>query len=97
MLVKTMLNRCYKFKSFVYGKTYWEKRRNKACLLVEIFPRKNSHPVCSKCHKESPGYILLPFEFSSEKKFTFLNNYFKIFLKGIFYSEDKEVYENFFK
>ena len=42
--------------SFVYGKTYWEKRRNKDCILVEIFPRKNSHPVCSKCHKEAPGY-----------------------------------------
>ena len=56
MLVKTILNRCHKFKSFVYGKTYWEKRGNEDCILAEIFPRKNSHPVCSKCHKEAPGY-----------------------------------------
>ena len=56
MLVKTILNRCHKFKSFVYGETYWGKKKNKDCIFAEIFPRKNSHPVCSKCHKEASGY-----------------------------------------
>ena len=56
MLVKTILNRCHKFKSFVYGETYWGKKKNKDCIFAEIFPRKNSHSVCSKCHKEASGY-----------------------------------------
>jgi len=47
MLIKTILNRLYKFKSFVYG----EVKIISGCIEVEINPRKNSKAVCSGCSK----------------------------------------------
>ena len=78
------------FKDYKEGGSLYQHLRQKRKKRL----RKNQG---KKKAKKYMRLILLPFEFSSEKKFTFLNNYFKIFLKGIFYSEDKEVYENFFK
>ncbi len=56
MLIKTMLNQCYKFKSFVYGNIYFNSGGEEPAIEVEIIPRKNSSPICSECHRPSPGY-----------------------------------------
>lgn len=66
MQVKTILNRVQKFKSFVYGDARWEEMNGETVLLVEIFPRRNSRPICSGCGCAGPGYDMLearPFEF----------------------------------
>jgi transposase len=65
MEITTILNRCYKHKSFVYGQTHFSKTNTNE-IEVHIIPRKNSKPHCSKCRKQSPGYDHLPmrrFEF----------------------------------
>ncbi len=50
MLIKTTLNRCHKFKSFVYGNVNFIENNGKAPLItVQISPRKNSKAVCSTC------------------------------------------------
>lgn len=69
MLVKTILNRCYKFKSFVYGSVkFIEKGEKIPAIEVEIFPRKNSKMICSCCHKLAPGYDTL----SNARRFEFI-------------------------
>ena len=45
MLLKTVLNKRYKFKSFVYGAVRFLDEE----LEVEIEPRKNSKPACHCC------------------------------------------------
>lgn len=56
MLLKTILNRCQKFKCFVYGSVRFDKHDDRDCLEIEISPRKGSTAVCSGCHKPAPGY-----------------------------------------
>jgi len=40
MLIKTILNRCHKFKSFIYGNAQFEETRNKQVIEIEIISRK---------------------------------------------------------
>jgi transposase len=54
MLFITILNKCYKFKSFVYSKVRYYPEKQE--IEIDIVPRSNSHPLCSKCHKPAPGY-----------------------------------------
>src|SRR4030042_836139 len=66
MLVKTILNRIQKFKSFVYGRVRLVEELGSLALLVEVLPRANGRPVCSGCGLSRPGYDTLPtrrFEF----------------------------------
>lgn len=56
MLVKTLLNRMEKFKSFVFGKTWVEEVLGKPTLFIEIQPRKNSRPECPVCGRKRPVY-----------------------------------------
>lgn len=67
MLLKTILNNCQKFKSFVYGDAHFAMHEGKKAILIEILPRKNSKAVCSGCHSPAPGYDRLP-----ERKFEFI-------------------------
>ena len=46
MLVKTILNTIEKFKSFVYGNTFWEKRTSGNVLIIKLLARKNSRGEC---------------------------------------------------
>ena len=51
------MNRCCKFKSFVFGKVYFEdKLTEKEKLIIEIEPRNNGQKLCSVCHRPCPGY-----------------------------------------
>jgi transposase len=48
-----------KFKPFVYGRVWSEEIGGVRALLVEVFPRRNSRPVCSGCRRRAPGYDTL--------------------------------------
>ena len=52
MLIKTLLNHCQKFESFVYDRVAFEGER----LTVDIMPRKGSRPRCVTCGKRGPTY-----------------------------------------
>lgn len=60
MLIKTLLNKVYPLKSFVYTSAKLMNSISETneflYLLVHIEARKNSHPVCSGCGKFCPGY-----------------------------------------
>lgn len=66
MLVKTILNRVQKHRSFVYGTTRLLEEYDHLVLEVDIHPRANGSAVCSGCKRRRPGYDRLPprrFEF----------------------------------
>lgn len=54
MLIKTLLNTRYHFKSFVYGKC--RLNRKKELLIVPIKPGRNARPVCPKCGRPCARY-----------------------------------------
>ena len=56
MRVRTLLNHCYKFSSFVYEKERLDKHNGQTCIIVDVVPRKNSRPICSGCHNPSSTY-----------------------------------------
>ncbi len=58
MLIKTILNRIQKLKSFVYDKVRVEEKPSLA-ILVHIAARANARPVCSRCRRQCPGYDTL--------------------------------------
>jgi transposase len=60
MLIKTILNKVEKFKSFVYGKITIEETAGKEALIVEVKPRKETRGICSKCGKRCPTYDTQP-------------------------------------
>jgi transposase len=60
MLVKTILNTIEKFKSFVYGKTFWEQRGREKTLIIELNARKNSQGKCSTCGERCSTYDTQP-------------------------------------
>ncbi|MDA8190340.1 MAG: ISL3 family transposase [Gammaproteobacteria bacterium] len=66
MELTTLLNRCYRFKGFVYGKVQWAKTSPNT-IEVEVAPRQGSKPYCSGCGKRRPGYDKLP-----ERSFQFI-------------------------
>jgi transposase len=51
--LKTILNRCHRFKSFVYGTIYFDGDDR---LHVAVMPRKRSKGVCSGCDRPGPTY-----------------------------------------
>ena len=67
MLIKTVLNRVEKFKSFVYKDTVWSEESGVPAILVTIVPRANSRGICSGCSKRRPGYDTL-----AERRFDFV-------------------------
>lgn len=67
MQIKTILNKCHKFKRFVYGRAFFVEHEGKQALYVEIQPRKNSVGICSGCQRQAPGYDRL-----EERKFEFV-------------------------
>jgi transposase len=65
VLIKTILNKCYKFKSFVYGSERFVNDGQE--IEVDITARKNSKAICSSCNNSAPGYDTLP-----ERRFEFI-------------------------
>lgn len=67
MHLKSILNHVHPLKSFVYKRARLIKAAGlPARIEVEIEPRANGRPICSKCGKKRPGYDRQPvrqFEF----------------------------------
>ena len=56
MLIKTILNKVYKLKSFVYQDVKLGFYQGFEVFNVTVVPRKNSHALCSGCQKPAAGY-----------------------------------------
>lgn len=56
MLLKTILNKCHKFKSFVFGTVTFFEHKGADAIEIEILPRKNARAICSCCHQPAPLY-----------------------------------------
>lgn len=54
MLLKTILNRVERYKSFVYNKVTW--RVPGESIDIEVLPRANGKAVCSGCGRPGPTY-----------------------------------------
>ena len=61
----TILNRCHRFRGFVYQHAYFSA--DKKSIEVAVRPRKGSAAVCSRCHLPAPGYDQL-----AERRFEFI-------------------------
>lgn len=76
MLIKTILNKCYKFKSFVYQHVELVCYKGAEVIEVTVLPRKNSQALCSVCSRPAPGYDQLGI-----RRFEFIPLWgFKVFL-----------------
>jgi len=60
MLIKTLLNKVERFKSFVYGTTQIMFVDGVEALVIDIVPRRNSRPICPECHKQWNVYDRQP-------------------------------------
>jgi len=60
MRIRTLLNDCQNFKSFVYQKEYTEMINGRLGLIIEITERKNSRPICSCCERICNPYDRMP-------------------------------------
>ena len=57
MLVKTILNHCYKFRSFIYQNVHLSTDFiGNPIIIIDIEPRANGKKLCGKCQKPCPGY-----------------------------------------
>ncbi|MCP5069567.1 MAG: ISL3 family transposase, partial [bacterium] len=56
MLVKTILNRVYKFSSFVYDDVALRDQDGELILEVQVRPRAKSRAICSGCGRRRSGY-----------------------------------------
>jgi hypothetical protein len=50
----TILNRCHRFRGFVYQQAHFSA--DKKSIEVAVRPRKGSVAICSRCHLPAPGY-----------------------------------------
>src|SRR5205823_2768179 len=65
MELMTILNRCHRFRVFVYQHAHFSA--DKKSFEVAVRPRKGSAAVCSRCHLPAPGYDQL-----AERRFEFI-------------------------
>ena len=65
MKLITILNRCHRFRGFVYQHAHFSA--DKKSIEVAVRPRKGSAAVCSRCHLPAPGYDQL-----AERRFEFI-------------------------
>jgi transposase len=67
MQLKTILNRVYRHRGFVYTDCRLTPSKTSPRVLATIKPRKGSQPVCSGCNRKAPGYDTL-----AERLFEFI-------------------------
>ena len=60
MLIKTLLNKVERFKSFVYGAVSVMLVDGVEALVIDINPRSNSRPLCPECGKRRTVYDRQP-------------------------------------
>jgi transposase len=51
MLIKTLLNKVERFKSFIYGDARFKTVKGSEALVIDIKARRNSKPACPECGK----------------------------------------------
>jgi transposase len=56
MLLKTILNRIERYKSFVYGKVRMLEEDGELAIEIEVEARANGRPICSGCGHPAAGY-----------------------------------------
>lgn len=56
MLIKTLLNKVERFKSFVYGTVCIMLVTDIEALVIDIEARRNSRSICSECGKRCSVY-----------------------------------------
>jgi transposase len=66
MRLITLLNRCYRFKGYVYESARFAEGSQNS-LEVQVRSRRGSRPYCSGCGKRCAGYDRLP-----ERRFEFI-------------------------
>ena len=77
MLIKTLLNKVERFKSFVYGAVSIKLVGDEDALVIDLVARRNSRPVCPECGKVGPMYDRQP-----ERLFEYLPVWtFKVFFR----------------
>jgi transposase len=60
VLIKTLLNKLERFKSFVYGAVQFMSVDGSESLVIDIEPRRKSRPLCPECHKRVNAYDRQP-------------------------------------
>ena len=65
MKLTTILNRCHRFRGFVYEHARFSADRKS--IEVVVRPRRGSTAICSRCHQPAPGYDQL-----AERRFEFI-------------------------
>jgi transposase len=60
MLIKTLLNKVERFKSFIYGNSRIMSVDGDDALVIDIKPRKGSKPECPECGKRGKAYDTQP-------------------------------------
>ena len=77
MQLKTILNHCHKFKSFVYDKESFIDINGESHLEVTVIPRRNSSAICSCCSRPAALYDQL-----AERRFEFIPLWgYRVFLR----------------
>ena len=61
----TILNRCHRFRGFVYQQASFSPDHKS--IEIAVRPRKGSAAICSRCHQPAPGYDQL-----AERRFEFI-------------------------
>ena len=56
MLIKTLLNKVERFKSFIYGEGSFQAVKDSEALIIDIKPRRNSKPECPECGERCKTY-----------------------------------------
>lgn len=67
MQLKTILNQCHRFKSFVYDKVRFVDREGQKHIEIDVLPRRNSQAICSGCSQPASLYDRL-----SKRHFEFI-------------------------
>ncbi len=60
MRIRTLLNKCQKFKSFSFVNEYIEEIKGQLSLIIEVEARKNGKPICSCCGTPGVQYDRMP-------------------------------------
>jgi transposase len=67
MQLITILNRCHRFRGFVYECAKFSPSEQPHTIEVRVRPRAGSAAICSGCHRPAAGYDHL-----SERRFEFI-------------------------
>lgn len=60
MLIKTLLNKVERYKSFIYDSASIMRVNGREALVIDIEPRGNSQPLCPECGKRRGAYDRQP-------------------------------------